>query len=591
MNARGLFAPRTGNTINVFGDTHMSKRYAITGAVALSTLIAGCGGSSGDDAAPPQLSCGKITTEALAMDGLVISKATENGAQPDAPAHCLVEGHLHARQSPVDQQQYAIGFELRLPKDWNGRFFFQGGGGTDGAINPAFGSLPGEGNTTTALALGYAVASTDGGHKSVDDGTPAGGSLFGLDPQARVDYGYNAVGEVTRAAQTLIKRHYDKAAHHSYFVGCSNGGRQGMVAASRFAKLYDGIIAGNPGFNLPQAAIQHAWDNQQFAKVAPKDPASNRPLIESAFSLKDMGLVAAAALQQCDALDGLEDGLISNAAACEAKFDPDQHLPRCAAGKDDTCLSTAQIDVLKAVFGGPKNSQGEQLYASWPWDAGVGDMGWRLWKLAMPFPNPDPTIPNSIIATMGGSSLPYVFMTPPAQVSGAGHGLIDYLLAYDFDQDAPGIYRTDSTYTESPMSFMTPPKPTDLSAFRDRGGKMIVYHGNSDPVFSVHDTIRWYQALRNADAKAADYARLFTIPGQNHCSGGPSTSQFDPLTALVEWVEQGKAPEQIVAQASAGSALAGKVQSRPLCPYPQYARYQGSGDPKLASSFSCVAPN
>lgn len=570
----------------------MSKRYAITGVIALSTLVSACGGSSDNDAAAPaaKLNCGNITTEAMALNGLVITKTTENGAKDATPAHCLVEGHLHARQSSVDNQQYAIGFEVRLPTDWNGRFFFQGGGGTDGAINPAFGSLPGEGNTSNALSLGYAVASTDGGHKSVDDGTPAGGSLFGLDPQARIDYGYNAVGEVTQVAQALIKRHYDAAAHHSYFVGCSNGGRQGMVAAARFAHLYDGVIAGNPGFNLPQAAIQHAWDNQQFAKVAPKDPVSTRPIIGEAFTLKDMGLVANAALQQCDALDGLADGLISNSAACDALFDPDQHLPRCTAGKNDTCLSTDQIDALKAVFGGPKNSQGQQLYASWPWDAGVGDMGWRLWKLAMPFPNPTPTIPNSIIATMGGSSLPYVFMTPPVQVPGAGHGLIDYLLAYDFDQDAPGIFRSNATYTESPMSFMSPPHATDLSAFRDKGSKMIVYHGNSDPVFSVHDTIQWYQALRTADPKAADYARLFTIPGQNHCSGGPSTSQFDALTALVDWVEQGKAPEKIVARASAGSPLAGKVDSRPLCPYPQYARYDGNGDVKNAASFACVAP-
>lgn len=574
----------------------MNKRYAMTGAIALSALIAGCGGSSGDDdstpapAPAPQLGCSEITTEALGLEGLVITAASEKGAGDGAPAHCLVEGHLHARQSEVDNQQYAIGFEVRLPEVWNGRFFFQGGGGTDGAVNPAMGGLPGEGNATNALSLGYAVASTDGGHKSVDDGTPAGGSLFGVDPQARVDYGYNAVGEVTKLAQYLIERRYDSAPHHSYFVGCSNGGRQGMVAASRFAHLYDGIIAGNPGFNLPQAAVQHAWDNQQFAKVAPKDPATNRPIIEQAFSLGDMGLVAKAALQQCDALDGLEDGLISHSAACEAKFDPDQHLPRCVGAKDDACLTTDQIDTLKAVFGGPKNGKGEQLYASWPWDAGVGDMGWRLWKLAMPFPNPDPTIPNSIIATMGGSSLPYVFMTPPVQVSGAGHGLIDYLLGYDFDTDAPGIFRTEGPYTEASMTFMTPPNPTDLSAFRDKGGKMIVYHGNSDPVFSVHDTINWYEKLRAADAEAADYARLFTIPGQNHCSGGPSTSQFDALTALVDWVENDKAPEKIVAKASATSPLAATVDSRPLCPYPQYAQYKGEGDPKSADSFSCANP-
>lgn len=574
----------------------MHKRYVMTGAVALSALIAGCGGSSSDDSSTPpeepklpQLSCSEITTAALNISGLVIDKATDvGGPTANLPAYCKIEGRLNERKSEVDNQAYAIGFELSLPTDWNGRFFFQGGGGTDGAINPATGSLPGEGQSSNALSMGYAVASTDGGHKTINDGTPAGGSLFGVDPQARIDYGYNAVGEVTKTAQTIISRHYDSAAKHSYFVGCSNGGRQAMVAASRFADLYDGVIAGNPGLNLPQAGIQHAWDNQQFAKVAPQQ--NGRPMIGSAFSLADMGLVSKAVLDQCDALDGLADGLILNSAACQAQFNPDTHLPSCNGAKDATCLTGEQITVLKDVFGGPKNSQGEQLYASWPWDAGVGEFGWRLWKLEI-FPGPDPTIPTSIISTMGGAALPYIFMTPPVQVSGAGHGLIDYLLGYNFDTDAPGIFRSNDVYKESSMSFMTPPKPTDLSKFNAKGGKMIVYHGVSDPVFSVNDSIQWLENLHKADAKAADYARLFTVPGQNHCSGGPSTSQFDMLSALVNWVENGKAPDQIVAKASAGSPLAATVDSRPLCAYPQYAQYNGSGDPKVASSFSCVTPS
>lgn len=577
----------------------MKKRYTLTSLAALTVLLYGCGGDDNDRAAAqPQLSCADMTTEALGIPGLVITKAAANGpsqpgTNPAMPAHCLVEGQLHQRKSPVDNQQYAIGFEVRLPTVWNGRFFFQGGGGTDGAINPAQGSLPGEGQTTNALTLGYAVASTDGGHKTIDDGTPAGGSLFGLDPQARVDYGYNAVGEVTKTAQTLIERHYDAAAEHSYFVGCSNGGRQAMVAASRFANLYDGVIAGNPGFNLPKAAVQHAWDNQQFASVAPKDLGSNRPIIEKAFSLAEMQLVAKEVLGKCDALDGLVDGMVQNLAVCQAQFDPQELVCKVGDVPGATCLGdtvgdTKKVDALKKVFGGPHNTAGEALYATWPWDAGVGEMGWRVWKLAMPFPNPDPTIPNSIIATMGGASLPYVFMTPPVQVSGAGHGLIDYLLGYSFDTDAPGIYLSNSVYTQSSMQFMTPPNPTDLGAFKAKGGKMIVYHGNSDPVFSVNDTIQWYKNLNNADAKASDYARLFTVPGMNHCSGGPSTSQFDMLSALVEWVEKDKAPEQIVAKASAASTLT-NVESRPLCAYPKYAKYDGAGDPKVASSFSCAA--
>jgi len=572
----------------------MKKPLTLATLAALATLLYGCNGSDSPPA-PPQLSCADITTDALAIPGLVITSATANGAtaadssQAAMPAHCQVDGFLNKRKSDVDNQQYAIGFELRLPNDWNGRFFFQGGGGTDGVVNPAVGSLPGDGQTTNALSEGYAVASTDGGHESVDDGTPVGGALFGVDPQARIDYGYNAVGVVTDVAQTIIERHYDKPADHSYFVGCSNGGRQAMVAASRFADKYDGVIAGNPGFNLPKAALEHAWDNQQFASVAPKDPSNGRPIIEQSFTVQDMKLVAGKVLAKCDALDGLTDGLIQNSAACQAAFDPVQEL--ACTGSHTTigtdCLGdTQKVAALVKVFSGPSNSQGKALYADWPWDAGVGDMGWRVWKLAMPYPNPDPTIPNSIIATMGGASLPYVFMTPPVQISGAGHGIIDYLLGYSFDTDAPGIYRTTGVYSESSMGFMTPPD-LNFSKFKDKGGKMIVYHGNSDPVFSVHDTIQWYKNLSQANANAKDFARLFTVPGMNHCSGGPATSQFDMLSALVNWVEKGTAPEQIIGKAPPASTLT-DVESRPLCPYPQYAKYNG-GDPEVASSFSCVA--
>lgn len=572
----------------------MKKPLTLTALAAFTTLLYGCNGSDSPPA-QPQLSCADITTQALAIPGLVITSATANGAtaadssQAAMPAHCQVDGYLNQRKSDVDNQQYAIGFELRLPNDWNGRFFFQGGGGTDGAVNPAVGSLPGDGQTTNALSEGYAVASTDGGHESVDDGTPVGGALFGVDPQARIDYGYNAVGVVTDAAQTIIERHYDKPADHSYFVGCSNGGRQAMVAASRFADKYDGVIAGNPGFNLPKAALEHAWDNQQFASVAPIDSATSRPIIEQSFTVQDMTLVAEKVLAKCDALDGLADGLIQNSNACQAAFDPVEELTctgsHTTVGTD--CLGdTQKVAALVKVFSGPSDSQGKALYADWPWDAGVGGMGWRIWKLAMPFPNPDPTIPNSIIATMGGASLPYVFMTPPVQISGAGHGIIDYLLGYNFDTDAPGIYRTTGVYTESSMAFMTPPDLT-FSKFKEKGGKMIVYHGNSDPVFSVHDTIQWYKNLTQSNSNAKDFARLFTVPGMNHCGSGPATSQFDMLSALVNWVEKGTAPDQIIGQAPSGTTLT-DVESRPLCPYPQYAKYNG-GDPKVASSFSCVA--
>ncbi|OVZ59693.1 hypothetical protein CDO44_11215 [Pigmentiphaga sp. NML080357] len=578
----------------------MKTRYlAGAGTLAVLAALHGCGGS--DDgpvangpseppppAVKPRLACADITAEALGISRLeldaaatVDAVAAANPAQAQ-PSHCRVRGRLNVRNSEVDGKAYAIGFELRMPDVWNGRFFFQGGGGTDGAINPALGSMTGAGATTNALSMGFAVVSTDGGHTSESEPI-VGGSLFGLDPQARVDYGYNAVGTVTPAAKEIITRFYGRAAEHSYFVGCSNGGRQAMVAASRFADQFDGIVAGNPGFNLPQAAVQHAWDNQAFAAVAPRT-AGDRPIISQAFSMADMQLVADKAVAACDALDGAADGMIDDPVACKAAFKPEDLT--CAGAKDATCLTGPQVEALKKVFGGPKNAKGEALYADWPYDAGVGTMGWRFWKLG----SSETEVPNSLIATLGGGSLPYVFTTPPTQVRGTGTQVIDYLLRFSFETDAPKIYATNSVYTESAMSFMTPPNPADLGAFKSRGGKMIVYHGNSDPVFSVNDTIDWYEALRKTHADAASFARLFTIPGMNHCSGGPATDKFDMVTAIVNWVENGVAPDAVQASARAGSDAPWPGRTRPLCPYPQQARYLGSGSLEEAKNFRCVTP-
>ena len=560
-------------------------------ALATAMLLAACGSDSNDPAPSPppepeRLACAQISGTSLGMGNLRITQAQEIAATATDPAYCKVVGYLDDRVSPVDGKPYAIGFEGRLPLSWNGRFYFQGGGGTDGAIQPAVGSLPGAGNTTNALAMGYAVFSTDGGHTS-ESAPVVGGALFGLDPQARVDYGYNAVGEVTTTGKRIVERFYGNEPDYSYFVGCSNGGRQAMVAASRFADQFDGVIAGNPGFNLPQSGVQHAWDVQALARVAPLYE-DGKPILAQAFSPGDMQLVASSVLATCDALDGLEDGMIANPPACAAAFNPASLT--CAAGKTDTCLTAEQVNSLQAMFDGPRNSAGQALYTDWPYDAGVASFGWRIWKLG----TSETSSPNSLIATLGGGALPYIFMTPPAPVSGLNNGVLDYLLAYNFDRDAPGIFATNGTYTESAMSFMTPPNPTAFDAFRARGGKMIVYHGNSDPVFSVNDSIRWHNALQQRHGAQAtqDFARLFTIPGMAHCSGGPATDKFDMLTALTRWVEDGQAPSQVVAYARADNpdAAAFPNRSRPLCPHPQQPRYTGNGNPEDASNFQCVMP-
>jgi feruloyl esterase len=570
----------------------MHAPFALASFTALvAAALSGCATDTARSvAAPamPTLGCPDLATASLALPGLQVTQAelvpvgsvTPPGAAMALPAHCKLTGTLGERISPVDGKPYAIGFELRMPFDWNGRFFFQGGGGNDGVIREAFGNLLGGGPTRFALGQGFAVVSTDAGHKA--EAAPiVGGALFGLDPQARLDYGYAAVGVVTQTAKQIVQRFYGRAPDRSYFVGCSNGGRQAMVAAARFADQYDGIVAGNPGFNLPKAAIQHAWDTQAFAAVAPKTP-QGRPIISQAFSPADMSLVAARVVQACDALDGVADGIVNDTRACQAKFKPAELA--CKGDKAADCLSSAQVDALRKVFDGPRNGKGEALYADWPFDAGVGAGGWRSWKLG----SAPGEVPNSIIATMGGASLPYIFTTPPQPVAGTGTTVVDYLLAFNVDTDAPKVFATDARYMTSPMGFMSPPRPAELSALKRKGGKMIVFHGVSDPVFSVNDTIRWYEQLRSADRDAARTARLFTVPGMTHCSGGPATDRFDMLSAIVDWVEQGKAPERIEASARAGNpdTQAWPNRTRPLCPYPAIARYKG-GDVEQSSSFVC----
>ena len=500
------------------------------------------------------------------------AKANAATEKPPVPAHCEVVGRINERTGR-DGKPYAIGFRLRLPDAWNGRFFFQGGGGADGNLGNALGAI-GPGQAANALGMGYAVVSTDAGHTA--EPTPGvGGVLFGLDPQARIDYGYNGFDQVTRVAKRIVELHYGKAPSRSYFVGCSNGGRQALIAASRFPEHFDGIVAGDPGFNLPKAAVAEAWDSQAFARAATEKDAGGQPYVPTSFSNDDLTLVANAVLDRCDARDGLKDGIVEDGRSC--KFDP--AALRCKAGKDASCLSAQQVDALTRIFGGAKSKAGKALYADWPWDPGLAAPGWRVWKLGMP--NAGRT--NSAInLTLGAGALPYVFMSPPDAVP--GNEIATYIFSLDIDAAAKRIGESSGDYRPSMNESMTPPSH-DLAAFRRRGGKLIIYHGAADPVFSLNDTINEYgSTLRSGD----QFARLFVVPGMNHCGGGPATDMFDVLTPLVNWVEKNEAPDQIVGTANPNSPWPGR--RRPLCAWPKQARYKGTGDINDAANFSCVAP-
>jgi feruloyl esterase len=549
----------------------MNKRASLS-LVVVTGLVAACGGGHH---ALTTLACTDLTTAKLNIPNLQVASAVDVAASGALPAHCKVNGSLNARTG-IDGKPYAIGFELRTPQPaaWNGKFFFQGGGGTNGVIVPATGNLL-NAPTGTALERGYAVASTDGGH-----GTGQSDVSFGVDPQARSDYGYNAVGQVTVVAKKIVQSRFGQLPARSYLLGCSNGGRDAMVASSRFADHFDGYVAANPGFNLPKAAIAEQWDTQQFMSAA-----APGQLPKDVFPAAAMNLVAQKILAKCDALDGAADGIVNDRATCQAAFSIATDVPTCAGAPDASCLTAAQKTALQNIFGGARDSANHALYASWPLDPGVSGQNWRFWKLDAGF------APLPFNTLIGAGAMGYVFSSPPDAPSLADGGL-GYQLGFSMDTAAAKIAATTATYKESALEFMTPPNPTQLSTLKARG-KLIVVHGTADPVFSPNDTMAWYDALKAADASAPNYARLFLVPGMNHCSGGPATDRFDMLTALENWVEKGTAPDAVRATVNASDpdvVAAGwpATRSRPLCAYPKQAMLKtGATDTEDAASFEC----
>ena len=489
--------------------------------------------------------------------------------------HCRVTGRMAEYLSPVDGKTYAIAFEMRLPKAWNGRFWHQGNGGIDGSVVTATGALGG-GPLTSALLQGFAVLSSDAGHANSQ-----GGPAFGLDPQARLNYGYQAVGTLTPMAKALIAVAYGKGPDRSYIGGCSNGGRHTLVAAARYAADYDGFLAGAPGYNLPLAALANMFGAQQYATVATGDPTTP-PGLETAFTAAERRTVANAVLARCDTLDGLADGLVQDTRACQRRFNLQRDVPTCTGERDGSCLTQAQKKVVAAIFRGATTGTGERFYAGFPYDAGVGGGGIPFWEFTAPL-----VLDSGAVGT--------IFKVPPSTdplTNGPA-----FTLGSDIGELLAQLFTTDATYTESAMQFMTPPDASNLSDLRERGAKIMVYHGVSDPIFSIEDTEAWFNRLgRDSGGPAKSFARLYAVPGMGHCSGGPATDQADFITPLVAWVEQGQAPEAIVAQARGPGNPGGTNaevpagwaadRTRPLCPYPTVARYQG-GDVERAGSFAC----
>jgi Tannase and feruloyl esterase len=497
----------------------------------------------------PAMKCAAMVDWKIPGSTMVITRATAvPESRPDTvqymppfpmkvavaiPSYCKVEGELDRRvgQGGIN---FAVGFAVALPDRWNGRFLFQGGGGFNGSVLPPLGTAA-AGNTP-GLARGFAVVSTDDGHKGTIWDTS-----FMADQEAALDFANDTVPKVTRTAKAIIAHYYGRYAAHSYFAGCSTGGREGMEASERLPEEYDGIVVGDPAMEVRMASLGQNWFNYVLTQIAPKD-ASGKPDPAHAFSASDRKLVHDGVLKACDALDGVKDGLIFNVGACH--FDP--AVLQCQGAKTESCLSADQIGALKKAFAGPVNSRGKHVYTAFPWDSGITAEGRA------------PGILTNAAATFG----------PKYHETLSVDTIVDTAAADGIQQ------LTDTVHW------------TELNTFFARGGKVLYYHGVSDPYFSALDTLDYYQRMAKdsggMDTVRAQSSRFYFVPGMLHCRGGPSLDSFDLLGAVVDWVEKGKAPEGIVAT---GGTFPGR--SRPLCPWPEYTQYKGSGNSEDAANFAC----
>jgi hypothetical protein len=449
------------------------------------------------------------------------------------PSYCRVDGVID-RRTGVDGKTYGIRFALGLPDSWNGRFLFQGGGGLNGSVaTPLGANAAGE---VPALARGFAVVGTDSGH----EGAVFDGSFF-RDQQATLDFYYVAIGRVAVLAKQMIAWYYGKPAAHSYYSGCSTGGREAMIMSQRYPSYFDGIVAGAPAMRTGHSNLALSFIGAVFRAAAQPD-ASGKADARQLLSDTSRKLIIDSLLKKCDALDGINDGMIFNTRAC--KFDPKDLV--CQAAKTDGCLTAAQAAALTKAFAGPKTAHGDPVYSGFPWDVGMG------YHQGLPGLLYGPTIPVPV-APAGGE---FDVDKEVARVEANANGLLG-----------------DSTWT-------------NLSTFAGHGGKLIFYHGMSDPWFSALDTVAYYEKMAKdtgGSKPVTDWSRLFLVPGMGHCGGGSAAlDRFDMLTAIVAWVEKGEAPNEVTAT---GRAFPGR--SRPLCPYPLHAQYKGQGDPNDAGNFVC----
>jgi hypothetical protein len=459
------------------------------------------------------------------------------------PDFCRVEGVL---QPSSDSH---IEFEVWLPAfAWNGKYHGEGNGGFAGSINYA--------GLTASVLGGYASSSTDTGHK----GTATDGQWALGHPEKIVDFGYRAIHQTAEQSKAIVHAFYEEDVKRSYFSSCSNGGRQALMEAQRYPADYDGIIAGAPAGSFTHIGASFTWD-LQATEVDPASyiPATKYPAIE------------AAALAACDARDGVKDGVIEDPTKCD--FKPATLL--CQGPESASCLTQPQITALEKIYAGPRNSQGQQIYPGFLPGGETGRNGWEGW----------------ISGAAPGQSIQYAFATQ------GGANMMFQNAAWDFRSFS---LDRDVKIADDAMGSRLNAVDPNLKALKDRGGKLILYHGWNDPALAPLATVNYYQSVvaKMGAKDTTGFVRLYMVPGMQHCGGGPGPDSFGATpsgtkddaqhslsAALERWVEAGIPPDKIIATKYAGKDV---VRTRPLCPYPQVAKYLGSGNTDDAASFKCV---
>ena len=462
-----------------------------------------------------------------------VSAAVALAQGPVHVAHCKVTGTIGTE----------IGFAVWLPEAWNGRFLMSGGGGFVGA-------LPAPGN---GVDQGFAVATTDTGHQS--SGTDAHWALDNLERQ--LNFGYLATHRTAETAKAIIRQYYGADPHHSYFNGCSTGGRQALMEAQRFPNDFDGIVSGAPVYNWTQA-LAAAIKNVQA--TFPDPTAIQTPLV----TVENLKLVQQATLDACDAKDGVRDMIIDDPRACT--FDL-RRVKRCEGAAAADCLTDAQRAAIARVYSPLRDANG-LVYEGQPvgGEAEVG--GWDVW------------VTGANQRTVASSGVPNLSW-------GFGTQFFKYFVFADPNWSYRGYDVAANWYrdTRRVASFLDADNP-DLGAFRARKGKLLLWHGWADPALNPLATVRYYDRVVARDPGAAEDVRLFMMPGVLHCAGGQGADQVDRLAAIVDWVEKGEAPTRLVASKRVGADV---VRTRPLCMYPQAAIYKGSGSTDEAANFTCRA--